>query len=117
MKDLDDFQREVGEWGEATFPESNAVSIARHLNEEVRELQIALDSAVVTAFSGLRIDESSIREEVADCMLLLTHLAHQIGFSLFDAAREKHAVNTLRTWEADDGGKGYWKHVDAPLGS
>lgn len=101
--DLDWFQRAVGEWADRTFPESSRASITAHLGEEVTELQS------VSQGTGWFADAE---EEAADCLLLLLHYAHKQGFSLLGAARAKHAINQRRTWEADHGGKGYWKHCE-----
>lgn len=85
---MDEFQREVGEWGVATFPGSTPGTILKHLSREVEELTMALS------------DEQA--EEAADCLLLLLHLAHRGGFSLLEAAREKFAVCQERKWGEPD---------------
>lgn len=100
MSDLAELQRTVGEWGASVFSQATNDSILRHLRDEANEL--------VSAASP-----DALAEEAADVLLLLLHLAHRNGFSLFDAAVVKHAVNTKRTWEADDNGRGYRKHVEA----
>lgn len=104
---MDGFQREVGEWADRTFPRSDWFSICGHLREEATELSEALGA---TAHDQKA--DAEARTEAADCLLLLLHLAHKEGFDLLAEARAKHAVNVARTWETDDGGKGYWKHTD-----
>ena len=94
------FQHEVGEWANATFPQSETTSINAHFQEEAVELDYALGSR----------SNDEVKEEAADCLLLLLHLSHKMGFSLFAAAMEKFEVNKARQWEAEAGVKGYWKH-------
>lgn len=96
---FDHFQTEVGEWGEKTFPKSSERSIVRHLAAEVSEL------------SGDLWSHNNTQQEAADCLLLLFHLAHKMGFSLFEAASAKFEVNKDRKWETESGEKGYFKHV------
>lgn len=105
MSDLDKLQRGVGEWGKRTFPQSHAGSIVKHLTEEVAELRAAVER--------MPLATDAHAEEAADCLLLLLHLAHRSGFSLFDAAVVKFSINRQRTWETDGGDKGYCKHVEA----
>src|SRR5688572_29771462 len=103
-------QSAVGRWADATFPQSDGASILRHLDEEIRALREAHMEAAAE-FDTRRSTRDAIAAEAADCLLLLLHFAHKSGFALLDAAIDKHAINTSRTWETDDGGKGYWKHV------
>ncbi len=89
MSGLDDLQRRVGEWGKQTFPHSTKGSIIAHLKREVEELEAATNS---------RQD----REECADVLLLLLHLAHRFGFSLQAEAERKFAECLTRQWEKPD---------------
>lgn len=84
-RELDRFQAAVGGWQDATFPRKTRRSIVAHLKEEVGELE-----------------QSHAREEVADCFLLLLGYAHHCGFSLYDAAAGKFAVNKARKWGKPD---------------
>jgi hypothetical protein len=93
-KNVDRFQRNVGEWADGAFPESTPQTILSHLREELAELE-----------------ESVGWEEAADVFLLLLHLAHKLRFSLIGGAITKDAVNRQRTWETDDSGRGHWKHI------
>jgi NTP pyrophosphatase (non-canonical NTP hydrolase) len=100
-KTLDEFQREVGEWGEKTFPQSNLLSIIRHFDEEASELVGAMEHPTK--------DFPDIDEEAADCFLLLLHYCHRRGVSLMELAEWKMLINRERKWTKDSG-KGYVKH-------
>jgi len=103
MSDLNDLQRRVGEWGAATFPDANDRTISRHLLDETLELE----ESIHTDEADVYIDPVS--EEAADCLMLLLHLAHRNGFSLFDETEKKLAINQTRTWNTVAPG-GYTKH-------
>jgi NTP pyrophosphatase (non-canonical NTP hydrolase) len=100
------FQREVGEWGNTTFPQSTPNTIIAHLTDEVEEIRGELARGVG------RID-ANIAEEAADCYMLLLHLAHRIGFDLAEAARSKFESNKKRTWQTGVNERGYFKHIAA----
>lgn len=104
MSELDTFQSKVGTWGHATFPQSTPGSILAHLTDEVSELK--------GAWETLRFDDMEDAEEAADCLLLLLHYAHRRGFSLFDAAVVKAAINERRKWEPSQNDRGYQRHVE-----
>ena len=101
---FDPFQTELGEWGDKTFPRSDAKSVASHFEEESKEL-------VFSVLDNQSASDESIREEAADCALLLFHLAHKMGFSLFAAINAKFEINKNRKWESESGDKGYFKHI------
>lgn len=110
MGDLNDLQRRVGEWGERTFPDATDYSIVAHLRDEVRELTYAVVEIQEEVDAGNAIHSNdNLQTEAADCLLLLLHLAHRNGFSLFDAAVVKVAINEKRTWNTVAPG-GYVKH-------
>lgn len=100
---LDEMQAEIGAWGDKTFPNSTVSSVAVHFEEEADEFLLAV-----------RTSESvgEVVEEMADCFLLLLHFAHKNGFSLFDAAMEKMAVNRKRKWNTTPEPAGHFKHVE-----
>jgi len=104
MNDINEFQTKIGIWGSETFPQSSPGTILAHLKDEVAELQSAWDT--------LRFDDSEDAEEAADCFLLLLHYAHRRGFSLFDAAVVKAAINEKRKWEPTQNERGYQRHVE-----
>lgn len=95
---LDALQREVGEWGDKTFPVSTVSSVLAHFQKEVKEL--------VEAYSNGQADPS----EIADCQLLLIHLAHKTGASIRDEVRRKFEINKARKWGKPDA-QGVVEHV------
>lgn len=103
-KTLDQYQSEIGAWGDATFPKSTVGSVAVHFEEEAAEF---MDS--------LRLgDHDGALEEAADCFLMLLHFAHKSGFSLFEAAECKMAINRARTWNTEPEPAGHFKHKEFP---
>lgn len=83
---LSDFQREVAEWAQATFPQQTPHSKMRHLEKEIGEL---------------REDLSDI-EEMADCFILLLNLCEMAGGDLLEAAKSKMEKNRRRKWGEPD---------------
>lgn len=102
MSDLDELQRQIGEWGYATFPSATDRSVLAHFLEEAIELNNAILSR------DWDDPTANIAEEAADCATLIIQLAHRNGFSLFEAVRKKFDVNQRRTWHQVDAG--YSKH-------
>lgn len=100
-KTLDDFQAEVGAWGDVTFPRSTAQTVTSHFAEEAGEFTEAVAANDMAAF-----------EEAADCLLLLLHFAHKSGFSLHAAAEHKLAVNRARRWKTTPEPGGHIKHAE-----
>jgi Protein of unknown function (DUF550) len=86
---LDDLQHLHGAWSRATFPSQTPAGLVAHLREEVEELAASHDPAAA-----------------ADCLLLLLGHAHARGYSLWDAAVAKAAVNRRRRWGAPVAGRG-----------
>lgn len=83
------FQAEVGVWAKFTFPGSTDMAKLVHLRKEVQELYNA------TTLDGMK-------EEAADCLLILLHFCDAHGFSLFEAAKAKHEINRKRKWGQPD---------------
>jgi hypothetical protein len=94
--DLDQFQAEVGAWGDVTFPTGTATSVLAHLTAEVTE--------------ELTIPAEPL--EIADCFLLLIQLAHKSGVSLAEVGKAKMVINRQRTWGTPDP-RGFTRH-DSP---
>jgi NTP pyrophosphatase (non-canonical NTP hydrolase) len=94
---LNDIVRQCGTWADATFaPEggNRGPAIVAHLTKEVIELS----------------ENPRDMEELADCMLLLFHLAHQNGGNLQAAIARKLEINKRRKWGKPDA-NGVVEHV------
>ncbi len=82
---MNNFQKQVGEWAGKKFPQSNNLSITKHLEREVKEL----------------ID-SNEPVEAADCFLLLLHHAYKNGYDLLEEAKNKFQSVQFREWGSPD---------------
>jgi NTP pyrophosphatase (non-canonical NTP hydrolase) len=82
----------VGTWASRTFPQSTDASRIEHLRREVVELSDALAS-------GRR---DAVRDEIADCFLLLFHLCHTNGITPSVVIAEKFAKVQGFTWGEPD---------------
>lgn len=112
-----EFQRELSAWARKTFPRKSEVgraeSIFAHFREEVDELEEAMHPVAGYRTERKQLERlAAIDEEIADCLLLLLHLASQYGIVAEDAARRKFEINKRRTWETEDNGSGYRRHID-----
>lgn len=95
--DLNEVARICGAWANATFAPDGGYrgqSIVAHLAKEVVELA----------------ENPRDMVEVADCMLLLMHLAHQNGGDLRSAMARKLEINRHRKWGKPDA-NGVVEHV------
>lgn len=92
----DSFQKELGDWCDKTFPNSTPKTILAHFKDEAKELLDASDAET--------------DQEIADCIMLLLHLAHKRGVSARDAIREKFEVCKKRKWGPPDD-RGVVRHV------
>lgn len=91
--ELSAFQEDVGEWGDKTFNAKRKTPDPIFL--EGRIAHFMKEAAELNA--------SYENEEVADCFMLLLHIAHLKGFDLLEEARKKMEINRKRTWgEADE---------------
>lgn len=86
------FQNEVGEWALKTFPASTLKSKALHLKKEANEL--------VRATSSSNIE--NLKEECADCLILLSNIAYFAGFDLLEQGKLKMVINKKRKWKEPD---------------
>lgn len=82
----DQLQVVIGTWGDKTFKKATNVSIINHLRREVEELAAP----------------DSDPEELADCAMLLIHLAHKWRISLFVEIVRKFEINQKRKWGKPD---------------
>lgn len=102
-------QREIGEWGDKTFPASDKVEkmsgIVHHLDDEVHEL---MSESLMMSVGMERQDQ--IRMEVADVFILAFQLAYTLGFDAELAVQEKMDINKKRKW-GDPDSRGVVKHL------
>lgn len=92
----------VTTWQEKTFTKATALSIAYHLQEEVKEL-----------ISDIEANSDDRRLEYADCFLLLFGAAKADGYSYEDICNliaEKFEIVKSRKWGEPDA-KGVVKHI------
>jgi len=94
---LDGLQTEIGSRSDITFPTSTPKTMLLHLEKELRELNDANDQ--------------QIAHEIADCIMLLLHLAHRKKVSSRDAIREKFEICKKRKWGLPDK-DGCVRHVE-----
>lgn len=83
---LDDVLAEVVAWANTTFGPSTPERKVEHLRREVLELVADPENA----------------EEMADCVMILAHLAAGLGIDLAAAVERKLNLNRRRRWGAPD---------------
>lgn len=84
--------RAARDWQQFHTPQNLAVAIAVEAGELLEHFQWM--TAAERRPSPDRLPE--MRSEVADLAILLSYLAHDLGFSLDDCVREKLALNDAR---------------------
>lgn len=95
---MDDFQKEIKEWADATFGFNgvqSTIASLHHLSGEVEELREAVVSRDITRIS----------QEHADCLIILLHTALNYGLTFSDivkAAQLKMEINKSREWGGPD---------------
>lgn len=99
---ISDTQHMIGEWARKTFPQQTARTIADHLQEEAKELHVAVHSAQT---------DYEVSEQLADVLILAFALADFGNISLAEAINWKHAINRRRAWVYSDQ-HGYDKKAD-----
>lgn len=104
-KTLDEYQAEIGAWGNETFPKSTPDTVLAHFEEESEEF---IEIAPMMP-DHPRDDEA---EEAADVFLLLLHFAHKKGFSLLEVTERKMVKNRARIWSTEPEPAGHFKHVE-----
>ena len=103
---LDALQTEIGSWSDVTFPTSTPETIIRHLKKEVEEMEEAHQGDKLFPHTN-----KELPHEIADCIMLLLHLAHRKGVSARDAIREKFEICKNRKWGPPDE-HGCVRHVE-----
>lgn len=102
---FDALHREITSWQRETFPGGTIDGAAAYLVDEVEELRDAI------------FDSALCAEELADVYLLTVACAHLLDVDLYQAARDKLAINRERTWETSPGEHGYRKHIESETAS
>lgn len=90
----------VVQWQRQTFTDATPKSCAAHLSEETQELNAAIN----------KNDLSNIKEELADCLLLLFGIADRCGMNyhaIEAAIIDKMMINLKRKWQPSGA---YTKH-------
>jgi NTP pyrophosphatase (non-canonical NTP hydrolase) len=96
-------QATITGWAIKTFgPPSSMKKIVDRFVEEVIELD--------TKASKEKPDIEAIKDECADCLIVLVQVASVCGFSLAHAVDKKMEVNRARKWALK--GDGTAQHVD-----
>ena len=99
--ELEELAQDQSAWSQATFGsdgDRGPVGALKHLEKETRE--------AVAAWQATEFDPRAVREELADCLLLLLDASRRAGLSplsLVIAAKEKMVVNKSRTWPKTTG--------------
>jgi len=97
---MKDIFKLIGVWAENTFKKSTEYSCHLHLQEEVNELHIALRDH----------NTESIKEEIADCMIILIHLSYKFKIDVLEEIINKHCINMLSDWKYNED-LGYHKRI------
>lgn len=91
---VSDLSHDQAKWSQETFGDDatrGPVGALKHLEEEAREAVAAVESG----------DPAKVREELADCLLLLLDASRRAGIKpmqLFEAGQAKMVVNKQRKW-------------------
>jgi NTP pyrophosphatase (non-canonical NTP hydrolase) len=99
---LSEYQKWIGDWNCATFPESTLIGHTAHIELESNEL-----SEAVTAYHNNPTPDNkkSVQMEAADILIMLLSLSHRLGFDLLSASSEKFRILKDRQWlPADESG-------------
>ena len=90
---MNQVQKEVSAWSTKTFGRdpSRIHGMMAHLEKEVAELEktVTLDGAS---------KPGCLRDELADCIMLLYDMADISGFDVNQIVREKLMINKAREW-------------------
>jgi NTP pyrophosphatase (non-canonical NTP hydrolase) len=101
LEKVENFQLEISDWQDETFPKANALSKMSHLAKEI----IELNKTLVEPSSQMEIEE-----ELADCQHLLFGIASKCGINLYEATRQKFEINKKRIWGKPDS-NGVVEHI------
>lgn len=91
-------QDTIGQWLNTLIPDRTIHTTLSKLAEEVGELREA------SQLLGKVGSYQNIKEEAADCVILLNDLAYVMGFDLYAEVGRKMAINRNREWNFNEDG-------------
>lgn len=91
-----EWQNQLAEWQDATFPDSTLTTTLAHLRDEVNN----------------ELNEECAADEIADCVFLLMGFATKRGIDIEAVMREKFQINIARKWSSEINKKGFFSHCD-----
>lgn len=111
MKTLCELCKEINDWQDSVFTKATPLSAVTHLQREVIELTFAIQTK---DWERGDIGMQQVREELADCFILLAGVAHLLEIDLEAAAEAKMIINRRRIWGEPDA-DGVVEHVKGTL--
>jgi NTP pyrophosphatase (non-canonical NTP hydrolase) len=105
MKDWEKLQSDINTWADKEFGSDVHISRVKHLKEEVEELE-----ETYFCYQNPDVLKLAVATELADVLILATHIAHTHGVDLFQAVSEKFVEVQTRTWYPPDA-DGIIRHV------
>lgn len=106
---LKQWQKRIGTWAKAEFPDHTSQSIAAHTLREAIELAEATGMGIVEIMDQVSWQlnqygnkRHDVGEERADCMILLLTMAEFEGGDIEMELEAKHTVNMVREWGPKD---------------
>jgi len=100
-------QKSISDWARKTFGDPKIGALFEKFNGEVLELSTVLSDSA----SG-ELELKNIRQELADCQILLVQIADYFGQNLNKCVDEKMNANRDRTWKISGDGTGQHKATD-----
>lgn len=82
MSEIQDLQREIGEWADSVFPDRTIQSAALKLYEEIGEM----------------LRDPASEDEHADIYIMMLDLSRMYNIDVAGAVRRKMARNRMRSW-------------------
>jgi NTP pyrophosphatase (non-canonical NTP hydrolase) len=93
-------QDRIGKWAEKTFIYSTPKTIIAHLKREIKELDDAVNLLSINERRDYIL--RPIAMEIADCVMLLIHLAFKLGIHLLNSVFVKFEIVKKREWLPPD---------------
>lgn len=100
---MSETQTSISHWANSTFgPPKDLKTIVDRFLDETTELAILAEQST--------LDLEALKDECADCLIVLYQVADTCGFFLSIAADEKMKINRNRKWDVK--GDGTAQHID-----